>query len=257
MLVVYIQTSASHSPQKIQAVDLTIVPNSQTSATADALKQKIAPPLEVPGQKTVTNSVSEEFAQQYAALQQNGTWNTDTQAKLITDITTSYATTSPHGLALSDISTFSDRDTEKIRVFGNQSAKTIINYYPALKNSPLDILSQSQTSGEATSTLPAKLIPISQAYRSVALNLQKISAPANEAANYLAVINGYILIADSIDDMKTYYTDPVRGLRGLSGYQKNLLSQIDLLKNIASYLNSNGILFSNTEDGRIWSSLLQ
>lgn len=253
--VVYVKAKPRVSSTEAKMVDLTITPTTQSSATLQAIQEKIAPPAENSGQPSLTDKISQDFVEKYTSLAQNGSWNTDSQAQLITDLASNYGTTSPHGLALSDLSTFSDLDKEKIHIFGNTVAKTVLQYYNRLKKSPLDILAQAQADTNASTTLLTELAPLSTTYRAMALDLQKIPAPANLAANYLSMINGYISVADSIDDMQRYYVDPVRGMRGISSYEKIFVDQAELLKTIANYFNSNGILFSNTDTGAIWNSL--
>jgi hypothetical protein len=206
--------------------------------------------------QTVTSQISQNFAQNYLNLKSTGQLSTSSVAGIIQNIATQPHASSSIALSLRDISTFSDRDVEKVHNFGNAVAKAIINYYSTLKKSPIDLMTEAQNSN-STEAFQAKVLPIVKAYRSMAVDLAKIPAPANLAADYLDTINGYIYLGDDVENMSVVFSDSVRGFIGLNNYQKDLLNQADLLKNLASYFKTNAILFSNTEAGGIWSSLIQ
>jgi hypothetical protein len=205
---------------------------------------------------SITKNLSQDFAQNYLVLKNSGTLNTQNEAKLIQNLSSTYATTSQLSFQLKDILTFSDLDKEKTRTFGNTAAKIIISHYQTLKTSPLDIISADQSSN-STSTLALELAPLAKSYRIIVLDLEKTPAPANLAANYLEIVNGYAHLADDIDNMSVYFSDSVRGFIGINNYSQDIVTQINLLKTAADYFASNGILFSSTDSGKIWSSLTQ
>jgi hypothetical protein len=172
---------------------------------------------------------------------------------LINSLSNEYSKTSRTALSLSDIFTFSDREKDKVYEFGNAVAKTVIIHFPKLNADPIALLAEAEQTN-ATSSAKDKLDAMAKEYRLMALDLQKIPAPASVASHYLGVINGYVYLADDLDNMNLSFTDPARGFIGVSNYQKDIATQINLLKNIKDYFDSNGILFSNTEEGAIWSS---
>jgi hypothetical protein len=235
-------------------IDLTVGQNAAAKSALEIIRYKMAD--QNANQPSLTEQMSRDFAMNYLNLSKNGNWNSDSQAELIQNLVDNYATTTSTQLTLQDVLTFSDRETEKTKQFGNNTAKTVINYYPQLKTSPVDILSDAMNNKAATSTTASQLATISHAYRSIALDLQKIPAPVSLAAEYLDVINGYIKLADDVDNMRASFDDSVRGFVGLSNFQKDGEAQANLLKNITTYFASNGILFTSTEEGRIWNSLI-
>ncbi len=239
-------TSTGNSVVAVQPTD--------TANVRTQLLNKVSANSSVDTGSSLTRNLSQDFAQNYIVLKNSGTLTTDNEAQLIQNLTTTYATTSAQSFTLRDISTFSDLDKEKTHTFGNNVAKTVITYYQSLKTSPVDIISADQNAN-STTTVAAELSPIAKSYRMLALDLQKIPAPANEAANYLEIINGYAHLADDVDNMSVFFSDSVRGFIGINNYQQDSANQINLLKTAASYLAGNGILFSNTDSGKIWSSL--
>jgi hypothetical protein len=184
-------------------------------------------------------------------MQQTG----EEDPELIDKLTAYYATTSSVTLSLSHISTFPDTDKVKVKEFGNLTAKTILNHNSILKNSPLDILAEAESKKMDAQMLIDELAPIAKAYRMLALELQKIPAPESQKQTYLDIINGYIKLGDDVENMSYFFADPIRSFLGVNNYQNNFVIQLDLLKNTTNYFDSNAILFNETEDGRIWSSL--
>ena len=92
-------------------------------------------------------------------------------------------------------------------------------------------------------------------YRSIVLGLIKIPAPISLAGAYLEFVNNYLRLANDIDNLSAYYSDPVRGLVGITNYHNDSANQINLLKNMGVYFKTNGIMFSNTDSGAVWSSM--
>jgi hypothetical protein len=225
--------------------------------TLDILKEKVnldGTPSDPKESKPLTSTISQDFAQNYLTLKNTGALTPENQAMLITTITMDYSSTSRKGLDLSDIYTFSDREKDKIHIFGNSVARTVISYFGQLQQNPITMLADAEKNN-ATTSIPVKLGAMAKTYRLLALDLQQIPAPATLAAQYLGVINGYVFLADDLDNLSVSFTDPARGLIGGSNYQKDIAKQIELLKNIHSYFETNGILYSNTEEGAIWSSI--
>ncbi len=205
---------------------------------------------------SITESVSRDFFLNFVDLQNKGAWNVDSQAALIENLSAKYATSSASMLKVGDIAVFSDLDKAKTHDFGNAVIKILTKYEPNFKTSPFDIINDAATTQTGSTTFQERLALISESYISLSKELAKIPAPATLAATYVDVINTYFAVGIDVNNMRSYWSDPVRGLLGLTNYQKDLLHQMDLLKSIAVYLKSNAIIFNNTEDGYIWSNLL-
>lgn len=241
------------------SANLTIISPTSTAANIERLRNKVAYTNnatndELYTQNTLTDSISQEFAQNYLKYQQNGDLTVEDEADLLNTMASTYATDSSITLSLSDISTFPDENKAKVKEFGNRTAQAVLSYYNILKTSPIDIISESQAKN-ATTTLEAKLIPIAKSYHSLALDLQKIPAPQSFAPYYVDSINGYIALGDDVEKMSGYFSDPVKSFLGLNKYQNDLVAQIDLLKNFPIYFKSNDILFNESEEGKVWTSL--
>lgn len=205
---------------------------------------------------TVTQKFSRDFFLNYVDLQNQGKWDINSQASLIDSLSTAYASSSKPGIKASNIAVFSDLDKDKVRAFGNAVAQTLTKYSANLKDNPIDILADV-INKNSTTTLQTRLAPLSRTYRLMAKDLARIKAPASMAATYADIINMYGQIANGIDDTAAYFSDPVRGFLGLNTYRAAYVNEVNLLKNLADYFKSNGILFSNTEAGYVWGSLSQ
>ena len=262
ILGLVIRTTVSKNDLAAQNKIEPVVPEQLT--TSDTVRNKLLSKIaesanetsSTTNQNSITKNISQDFAQNYLVLKSKGTLTTQNEAQLIQNLTTTYATTSTLSFSLNDIQSFSDLNKEKTHIFGNTVAKIVISYYKSLKSSPIDILDNAHTTN-STSTVPSSLKPIAKSYRLLALDLQKVPAPANIAASYLQVVNGYAHLADDVDNMSVFFSDSVRGFIGINNYQQDASKQIELLKTVADYFTSNGILFSNTDSGKIWNSLTQ
>ncbi len=241
------------------AFDITVVQSTSTPSNLYLLQSKIQSSsngslpmtLEEP---SLTTAISQDFISNYTKLDANDPENYAAKAELIGNLAQQYATSTKITLPSKDISTFADSDTAKVKAFGNATITAILTYYKTLKTSPIDILSEAEKT-RTTETVGTRLLPIAKAYRSLALDLQKIPAPGSFSPFYLDIINGYIALGDDIEYMSVYHSDPLKSFIGLNNYQKDLFAQADLLKNFPIYFKANGILFSNDEDGAMWISL--
>lgn len=253
-VVIFIKVKSQSDELVASNASNNIVATQVTQSALSILKQQVLTQQAGTASSSITSSLSKEFAQNYLALQKHGQLSTTTEAELITTLALKYSANTTKTLQLNDISTFSDRDKVKVTGFGNAAARVIKKYAPLLQESPITLLGDAQASNDSA-TYKKKLLPISRAYRALALELTKIPAPANLVAEYVGFINGYIHFADDVDNMSANFDDAVRGFIGLNDYQQNFVDQINLLKNIQNYFVSNGILFSNTDDGSIWTSI--
>jgi hypothetical protein len=239
------------------ALDLKVVQSTSTPTNLHLLQSKVASSNQSTTnanfeEPSLTQAISQDFASEYVNLQATGNDSLQNKAALITNLSQRYATSTKITLSLRDISTFPDGDTVKARAFGNTASHIILNHYKTLKVSPLDLISEAQQTKDPSITL--KLQKIANAYRTIGLELQKTPAPASFAPFYLQIINGYLSLADDVEYMSAYYADPVKSFIGINNYQNELFVQADLLKNFPIYFEANGILFSNEEDGILWSS---
>jgi len=241
------------------AFDIKIIQSTSTPSSLYLLQSKIqnAPSASLPmtlEEPSLTTAISQDFIANYTKLDANDPENYTAKAQLIGNLAQQYATSTKITLSSNDISTFSDSDTIKVQAFGNATIKAIFSYYKILKTSPIDILSEAEKA-QTTETVGTKLLPIAKAYRSLALDLQKIPAPSSFSPYYLDIINGYLALGDDIEYMSVYHSDPLKSFIGLNNYQNDLFAQADLLKNFPIYFKANGILFSNDEGGAMWLNL--
>lgn len=236
----------------IQSGSLSVKPSKPTPLKSREFYEAAIP---ASPSSSVTQNISRDFFLNYVDLQNQGKWSIESQSTLIEKLSNTYATSTAPILKVSDVAVFSDRETTKTHVFANTVAATIKKYDASLKTSPIDILNGAVNGQNSTSTIKADLAPISNTYILLVNDLKKIPAPANLAATYVAVINEYSQLGAGVTDMSFYFDDSVRGFMGLTNYQVAYTNQYYLLKNMADYFKTNGILFSNTEEGRVWSSL--
>lgn len=100
-----------------------------------------------------------------------------------------------------------------------------------------------------------KLIPIQAGYAAVAADLVALPVPKTLAPLHLLVVNDFVRIAASYDDMAQMLADPLRGIVGFQTYQSSLNEVGRVFTSIAQDLSKDGILFSKDEPGSAWSAI--
>jgi hypothetical protein len=93
-------------------------------------------------------------------------------------------------------------------------------------------------------------------YTALAQELLRIKVPSTLAPLHVQIVNDIAQIAQTIPDIKSLYSDPLRSLAGLQRFEALNQETLRLFINIAQNFNQNGILFSKDEPGATWSSLV-
>ncbi len=101
-----------------------------------------------------------------------------------------------------------------------------------------------------------KLTPIKAAYAAVTADLRALPVPQTLAPFHLLLLNDFVRVTASYDDMQTMITDPLRGVAGFQAYQSSLAEGSRVFTNIAQALSKDGILFSKDEPGAAWSAFV-
>lgn len=101
-----------------------------------------------------------------------------------------------------------------------------------------------------------KLVYIKAGYAALTADLLALPVPQTLAPLHLLVVNDFVHITASFDDMRAMATDPLRGIAGLQAYQSSLAEVGRVFTNIAQALNKGGIIFSKDEPGSAWSAFI-
>jgi hypothetical protein len=204
---------------------------------------------------SLTDNISRDFFLNYVDLEAKGEWDVDKQAALIENLTTKYSSTTVPTVTATSLATFSDREKDKTKIYGNALITIINSYGASVTQNPMDILAVAAENNDPS--LLARLKPIAETYLRIAIELQKLEVPASQAPTHAEIINTYIRMSESVHNMSFYNSDSLRAFLGLTTYQQTFVTFVDLLKNTANYFKTNAILFSNTEEGSVWSKLTE
>jgi hypothetical protein len=123
-------------------------------------------------------------------------------------------------------------------------------------NEPNTFLALSQAVDNDTATPLQQLIPIQAGYAALTADLVAMPVPQTLAPLDLTIINDFVQVTASFNDMQTMIDDPLRGIAGLQNYQTSLSGISLVFTNIAQDFSKDGILFSKDEPGNAWAGFL-
>lgn len=107
-----------------------------------------------------------------------------------------------------------------------------------------------------SSTQLQKLNSIKAGYAALTNDLLTMPVPKTLAPFHLVIVNDFVRITASYDNMKEMLTDPLRGIAGFQTYQTSLAEVGRMFTSIAQNLSKNGIIFTKGEPGSAWSAIL-
>ncbi len=101
-----------------------------------------------------------------------------------------------------------------------------------------------------------KLVAIKAGYAALTADLAALPVPQTLAPFHLSIVNDFVRVTASYDDMQAMITDPLRGIQGFQTYQSALSDSGRMFTSIAQNLSKDGILFTKGEPGSAWSAIL-
>lgn len=101
-----------------------------------------------------------------------------------------------------------------------------------------------------------KLTAIKAGYAALTNDLAALPVPKTLAPFHLVIVNDFVRITASYDNMQAMLADPLRGIAGFQTYQTSLAEAGKMFTSIAQNLTKNGILFTKGEPGSAWSAIL-
>ncbi len=101
-----------------------------------------------------------------------------------------------------------------------------------------------------------KLVSIKAGYAALTADLAAMPVPQTLAPFHLGIVNDFVRITASYDDMQAMISDPIRGIQGFQTYQSSLTDSGKMFTSVAQNLSKDGILFNKDEPGSAWSAVL-
>ncbi len=190
---------------------------------------------------TLTDRLAKEVFVNYAG-QEAGT-ETRSEEEVINAILSQIDTSSlPQAVfSLTNVKMFIPRTNEDIRTYGNQVGKIIKNNYQVIADKKQTIT----------------LEEIGEIHKKMGNEIINADVPTTITQQHLALANAYVILGESfIIIAKDEKKDPLKSLLAIRT-AKTAAENLDLNnKEINSYFNKNGILFTNDETGIVWSRIV-
>lgn len=261
----YVLTHPTHVPAEV-AVGTSAAPNldwqktlndiqaqSPLNQAPQAPSQDVVDRLNRAAQSdNVTDTVARTLLVNLSAAKSAGLGNDiPTQDQLIGDAVTQINGTLPAPTYTATNLTITQDSPDATKAYGNTFISTLAKHPKANYNSVLYIV------GTSTGTMSLKpLQNISSEYAALGRDMARISVPETLAPIHLQLVNDFSYLAQTVADMQTAYTDPLRALAALQRFDSLNQESLRLFINIAQDFSQNGILFNTDEPGAAWSSLV-
>ena len=203
----------------------------------------------------ITDDISQRLFAQYASvLNKNGSADQQTQEAIVQDaLAHSKVPLRGKTYTKSDLIVVTD-SKESIRVFANQTIKAVEVHPNASMTNSVVVFGAAMDEADQRSAAAFPILGrVSQA---LSKDLLRIPVPSSYASSYLQIINAYEKGGAAFEDMGYYEKDPIRALSGFANYVQMMQLSINMLTGLAQKITGSGILFSATEAGSVWKTLL-
>jgi len=197
----------------------------------------------VPG--TITDSLSKNLFNNYIKFKQEGTYNVKTQAEIVEAIA-------------QDVNSITKEDD----VYSKKDITVVASTNESLKNygDNFALIQNKYTNQIAEINIPDETLYIetlSQSYKNFGKELSKLLVPTSVSDTHIKIINNLNVVGQSLVEISTSETDPVKGLFAIKNYENAATEQQNLYITLAEYFKRNGIIFSNETPSNLWNILIQ
>jgi hypothetical protein len=205
-----------------------------------------------PENLTVTDTLAREFFAQYINHKQTGIPMTPEYTQKIVDNFLQKATKKQN------LAKFSSRNLKNI--IENDTKEDVYNYGNnfwniMLENTPKNIVMRNEYEILLTAIASSKedelkkLDPIVFGYENTIKALLDMPVPRSAVEKHLDIINNANSILATIEDMRVYFTDPVRGLNAIVYYKDMVPGLKQSLEKLAAYLKEKNVEYLENEGG--------
>lgn len=199
------------------------------------------------------SQLSKDLFSEYIDLKQNDALTPININQVTGRLAEKYAQDEGSGIKQYDISdtrTFSDSDLEKVRQFGEKIAVIETKYKDLYRADPI-ALDQLYVSDKLTE----QSLRIAQLYKSMAEELILLESPQSAAEAFVYIINGYLISAGGFEQLGNLYSDPIASVYGIQRHIIASEQELDVMRQMAAYFRSSGIIFNNEPAASFWNSL--
>tara|TARA_Y100000031_G_scaffold35519_1_gene39647 strand:- start:5932 stop:6864 length:933 start_codon:yes stop_codon:yes gene_type:complete len=139
---------------------------------------------------------------------------------------------------------------ETFKTYGNTFMATVAKHPSANADDTLVTFEHvlKTRDDNATETLDA----IANEYSKLESDLLSLSVPQEIVSLHIDFVNGVHALSQAVSDMRMILHDPLRATLGLSMYLKQLDREWEILRNIQTIFQTEGIIFNEGESGYVW-----
>jgi hypothetical protein len=212
----------------------------------------------IPGVSAAPGTLTDQFAQtffkNYIATRGTNPPSADEQAAFIKGAITNLEQTRSRPTAFS---------VSDIRVSGS-GASALISYAKNVEgafsaNDPHTQQNEVTYLGDAVNKNDPIAIKnlslIANGYRNTAKALSQVTAPTELKTSHLALINAMSRLGDTIDDMGSVQSDPIRGMLGLESYTNDAKTLAQAFASIGTDFPATGVALSKGQPGYFFYNL--
>jgi hypothetical protein len=206
---------------------------------------------------TETDKFAQNFFQNYISLRDSsGQLSENDKINLINasvgDIAGTYI--SAQNYTLSDLNISQDTDSVSARNYGNALGEIILKHSFETEDE-LTIFNRSVTKNDVKEI--EKLDPIINGYKNILKDSLAVSVPQDATNEHIVFIQSIASVTESIENMRVIYSDPIRAIAGIGGYEQG----VELLKNafgeMRSYFIKKEIIFDRNDKGYVMTILVK
>lgn len=139
----------------------------------------------------------------------------------------------------SQIRVFVPNSSLDLKQYGNNLAQIIIENYKTIRDNKAKYGDNIKN--------------VAIVYKNIGTQITSVQAPIELQSTMADLANSYYVSGIGMEMVADQDKDPVKSILGLKVVKEMNQLQINMLINIATYLNKNDIIFSNTESGFLWN----
>ncbi len=217
----------------------------------DKTEQQNKFPIKITYEKpsTATGVMAEDFFSKYLELKASGNLNEKTKVELINSVVGNINIENNIKTYTADDLKIIANTPENFKKYGNTLAYTLIKYTEKLDPDSREMTIMNKAIKQDNIEYFQKLSPVIFEYKNLSKKLLSINTPTGATRTHLELINTYENIAKALEDIKESSLDPIRGLMGISKYNKSISQISTIAKKTSNMFTENKIIFKENELG--------
>lgn len=203
--------------------------------------------VEIGTVETDTDKISQSLISNYLSLKQSGNLNQESAQKIVDQTINLIAALGDEVVLETNLNTIPDNGNQSIVNYGEQLGNIL------KKNKPNSIKNETEIIRQAVSLEDLEKIKelnsIIDIYKKIANDLLKIPVPKNFIKAHLDMANGAKAMAIALEEMKSVFNDPFKGLGAIELHKEGELMFTGAIKATNNFLIKNKISYKQGSGG--------